>query len=108
MRSAVVHIYGHDETNVSNAIDIATRLSEKIPDAEVCLVVQGPAVASVLASGPIDKPQLRPNLRLLACAHSLSKLDVEDKRLLPGFDTVPAAAVFLAEQQWRGAAYIRI
>lgn len=108
-RSAIVHVYGSDGEYVENAIHIAARLADREPAAEVTLVIQGPSVAAVVAGADVELPENLPrNLQLRACAYSLSKLDPPRSELLPGFSTVPAAAVFVVEEQWNGSAYLRI
>jgi intracellular sulfur oxidation DsrE/DsrF family protein len=108
-KAAIVHVYGADGRDVQNAIHIAARLAEHEPEAEVTLVVQGPSVAAILSDAVTVQPDSIPgNLALRACAYSLSKLDPPRADLLPGFQTVPAAVVFITEKQWDGAAYLRI
>ncbi|MFC5503095.1 hypothetical protein ACFPJ4_12670 [Lysinimonas soli] len=109
-KHVIVHVYGRDTDDVASGAHISRRLGELLPDADVHYVVQGPAVEGLTVAGTrrLGIDTVLDGVQVHACAHSMKTAGLDPAELRDGVTTVPAAAVYLAERQWEGWAYIRI
>ena len=91
-------IHAPTEAALKRARNNALNMQAAVPDAEIELVINGPAVAAALAS-PHETDAL-----LRVCRNSLAKLNQTCPAHL---QSVAAAVVHIAERQRDGWAYMR-
>lgn len=80
-------------------------------EAGIEVVVQGPGV-KLLATNSLATEAItnagQLDVDIHACGNSMRSAGMEDKDLVPGIGTAPAAIAHLARRQWDGWAYARL
>ncbi len=115
MSALLLHLAGPGESpfpDLATALKVAVNALTELPEAEVEIVVQGPAVTQLVApakdSARIAELTGTRKVAISACANSLRSAGVDASRLAGGVHIVPAAIAHLARRQSDGAAYVRI
>ncbi len=108
----LVHAHGEDTTGLATAFRVARHSAEALPaGTRIQIVVQGPAVRGVVTdSAEQDDLALTlstPEVDVVACRNSMSRVGVSETDLTAGVGSVPSAAAHLAAMQWQGWAYLR-
>jgi len=111
----VLHLGGPGTSpfpDLAAALRVARNARAELPEARVELVVQGPVVTQLAASGP-DAAEAgalaaESGTKVTACRNSLRSAGIDETSLPAGITVVPAAVAHLAQRQFGGAAYIRI
>ncbi|TCJ21768.1 hypothetical protein E0W80_15615 [Microbacterium sp. PI-1] len=107
----LIHAFGSDPAVITGALRVARNASYGLPEARIRVVVQGPAVAGLVSGAGFDEDlvdTLRGMIDVAACGNSMEREGVEQDQLSEGVTAVPSAVIHLAEQQWAGAAYVRV
>ncbi|WP_417221107.1 hypothetical protein [Arthrobacter sp.] len=115
MKRLLLHLAGSavpGEPGMRGALRVALNAREQMPDVEIEIIVQGPAVAQLRAGGGLAR-EIRgllggPGMVVSACANSMRSIDLSPRDLEPGVGVVPAAVSHLTQAQFEGAAYVRI
>ena len=115
MSALLLHLAGPGQApfpDLATALKVAANALDELPETEVEIVVQGPAVTQLLASAQ-DAARVAEltgagNVAISACANSLRSAAVGAASLAGGVRVVPAAIAHLARRQGDGAAYVRI
>lgn len=112
-RTLVLHTFAETPDAMPAALRVARHAAETLgPDASVQVVVQGGAVRGLTSDSAfaedIRTTLMAPGVEMRACENSMHRTGVDRGALLSGVGTVPSAVGFIAEQQWAGAAYLRI
>lgn len=103
-RQVVLHV-ADAPADLERAIASAQALREEMPDCEVRIIVNGPALAGVTGETPVVAPD---GVRVAACAIGLARRGDDPSTLRPGITSVPGASAALAQAQFEGAAYLRV
>ncbi|PYD00810.1 hypothetical protein B4U78_008785 [Microbacterium esteraromaticum] len=103
-RAVVVHISNAPE-DVQRAINTARTLQERFPGVRVRIIANGPALTAVPTIAPDELPE---NVDVAVCAvgltrHNIATADVPDR-----VEIVPTAPIAIIEEQFNGAAYLRL
>ncbi|MBN9216224.1 MAG: hypothetical protein ABS62_04840 [Microbacterium sp. SCN 70-200] len=98
-RRVVVHV-SDDPGDLDRAVSTAQSLRDAFPDAEVRVIVNGPALDG------LREGQAPPGVE--ACAIGLQRRGIDAASLRAVVEVIPSAATVLVEAQFEGAAYIRI
>lgn len=98
-RRVVLHV-SDDPVDIDRAVDTAHTLRETFPDANIRVIVNGPALEGLRRGSPLPGVQ--------ACAIGLQRRKIDPSDLREGVEIIPSAATALIEAQFDGAAYIRI
>ncbi len=107
----LIHAFGSDPGVITGALRVARNASHGLPEARIRVVVQGPAVAGLVSGAGFDEDladTLRGMIDVAACGNSMERERIEQDQLTEGVTVVPSAVIHLAEQQWAGAAYVRV
>ncbi|WP_066517455.1 DsrE family protein [Curtobacterium ammoniigenes] len=112
-RTLLIHAFAETPEVLTAALRVARHSVERLgPTAEVQVVVQGGAVRGLTVDSAfadeVSATVTEHHVRILACENSMQRVGVLAEALLDQVGTVPAAATYMAEQQWAGAAYVRI
>lgn len=110
-RELLIHAFGSDPAVITAALRVARNASHGLPQARIRVVVQGPAVTGLVGGSGVDDDlvdTLRGTIDVAACGNSMEREGIEQDQLTEGVTVVPSAVVHLAEQQWAGAAYVRV
>ncbi|AQP49224.1 hypothetical protein BW730_05530 [Tessaracoccus aquimaris] len=89
-------------------------LEAELPGSTVEIVVQGAAVASLIAAHPTAKRLVEAlrggtgDVTVLACANALRAHHIDPSDLAEGIDVVPAGIARLVTRQREGWSYVRI
>lgn len=104
-RDVVIHV-SDAPADVARAIGSASTLHRFHPDAQIRIIVNGPAITGVTR----DAEELRlPEFATVeACEVGMRAHTIAKDALQPGILTTPSAIAALSDAQWTGAAYIRI
>ncbi|MFZ7089376.1 hypothetical protein [Curtobacterium sp. RRHDQ10] len=112
-REVVLHAFAP----TAEALDAALRVARNAVQAlesgtTVRLVVQGGAVAGLTTDGGHVEDVLTTmrfsDVEVFACGNSLEGADIDPLLLLDGVVVTPSAVAFIVDQQWQGAAYVRL
>ncbi len=109
----MIHAFSEAPDALTAALRAARHAVEALDaDVTVQVVVQGGAVRG-LTTGTgfvqdVTTALAGAGVEVVACANSMQRARVERGDLLRGVGTVPSAVGHIAEQQWGGAAYVRI
>jgi len=109
----VLHAFAEDPDVLTAALRMARHSVQGLGlDVSVQVVVQGGAVRGLVANSAYQDDLLTTiagsGVDVLACSNSMERVGVGAETLLPDVGTVPAAVTYLAQQQWAGAAYVRL
>lgn len=111
----VLHAFAEDPDVLTAALRMARHSFQGLGlDVSVQVVVQGGAVRGLVANSAYQDDLLTTiagsGVDVLACSNSMERVGVGvgAETLLPDVGTVPAAVTYLAQQQWAGAAYVRL
>ncbi|MCE0459497.1 DsrE family protein [Curtobacterium flaccumfaciens] len=109
----VLHAFAEDPDVLTAALRVARHSFQGLGlDVSVQVVVQGGAVRGLVANSAYQDDLLTTiagsGVDVLACSNSMERIGVGAEALLPDVGTVPAAVTYLTQQQWAGAAYVRI
>lgn len=109
----VLHAFAEDAQVLTAALRVARHSVQGLgPDTSVQVVVQGGAVRGLTTGSEREDDLLTTiagsGVRVLACENSMERVGIPADALLPDVGTVPAAVIYLTQQQWAGAAYVRI
>ncbi|WP_247962716.1 DsrE family protein [Microbacterium aerolatum] len=110
-RVLLIHAFGSDPAVITGALRVARNASRGLPEARIRVVVQGPAVAGLVSGSGFDEDLAdtrRGVIDVAACGNSMEREGIEQDQLTEGVTVVPSAVIHLAEQQWSGAAYVRV
>lgn len=110
-RELLIHAFGSDPAVITGALRVARNASHGLPEARIRVVVQGPAVAGLVSGAGFDEDladTLRCPLEVTACGNSMEREGITQDQLTKGVIVVPSAVIHLAQQQWAGAAYVRV
>ncbi|WP_217178869.1 hypothetical protein [Streptomyces sp. AC495_CC817] len=92
--------------DITRALGIAGILHGERPATRIRIIVNGPAVPGLTADArPLDITGIA---TVEACEGGMRAHGVTADQLQPGVITVPSAAVALSDEQFDGAAYIRV
>jgi intracellular sulfur oxidation DsrE/DsrF family protein len=112
---AILHLAGPGQKpfpDLAAAIRVARNARAELHGVRLELVVQGPAVAQLAADAPnaaeASALTVEDGMAVTACRNSLRSAGIDEASLVAGIAVVPAAVAHLAQQQFNGAAYIRI
>ncbi len=89
-------------------------LEAELPGTRIEIVVQGAAVASLIAAHPTAKRLVESirsstvDVAVLACANALRAHHVDPSDLAEGIDVVPAGIAHLVIRQRDGWSYVRV
>lgn len=103
-RAAVIHA-ADAPRDLQRAIHTAQNLREKFPDVRIRIVVNGPALTAVPTLAPDELPE---NVGVSVCAIGLQRHDIAETEIPDGVQIVPAAPLIIIEEQFNGAAYLRL
>ena len=107
----LIHAFGSDPAVITGALRVARNASRGLPEARIRVVVQGPAVEGLVSGSGFERDlvdALRGVIDVAACGNSMEREGIEQDQLTEGVTVVPSAVIHLAEQQWAGAAYVRV
>lgn len=109
----VIHAFAENPDVLTAALRVARHSVQGLgPDTSVQVVVQGGAVRGLITDSAHQDDLLTTiagsGVDILACANSMERVGVAAEALLSDVGTVPAAVTYLTQQQWAGAAYVRI
>lgn len=109
----LIHAFAEEPGVLTAALRVARRAVQSLgSDTSVQVIVQGGAVRGLVTDSAHLDDLLTTiagsGVDVLACAHSMERVGVAAEALLPDVGTVPAAVTYLTQQQWAGAAYVRI
>jgi uncharacterized protein len=107
----LIHVYSDVLDVVASALRVAQNAIATLPpDATVRIVVQGGAVRALVShSGEHEQVMARESrIQVVACSNSLRGARIDPGEVSAGVTVVPAAVSHIAEQQWAGAAYMRL
>ncbi|MGZ8804404.1 MAG: hypothetical protein ACXWZG_03765 [Microbacterium sp.] len=111
-RHLLIHAFSDDPAVITAALRAARNAAQALPDARVQVVVQGLAVAGLIAGGGFDEDLAdttsRPRVHVAACGNSLRRAELQPAGLAAEVGAVPSAVAHAAHAQWDGAAYVRI
>lgn len=105
-RTVLLHVSASDD--ITRAQETARGLRETLGDIDVRVIVNGPAIAATTKSAAEPLQLVDGDAPIIVCATGMRRRGLDERDLLPGLETTPSAAVYLAERQWAGAAYIRL
>lgn len=103
-RAVVVHIADAPQ-DMERAIRTSQALQERFPGIRVRIIVNGPALTGV-SSVVVD--ELPENVGVAVCALGLRRHDIAETEVPDGLEIVPTAPVAIVEEQFNGAAYLRL
>lgn len=103
-RSVLVHV-ADAPRDLQRAIHTAQTLKERFPDVRIRIVVNGPALTAIPTLVPDEVPE---NVGVAVCAIGLQRHDVAETDVPDGIEVVPAAPLVIIEEQFNGAAYLRL
>ncbi|MFK4760128.1 hypothetical protein ACI3KS_04255 [Microbacterium sp. ZW T5_45] len=103
-RAVVIHAFDAPE-DVPRAVGTASTLREAFPDARVRIIVNGAALGAVPALAPEDVPD---GVEVGVCRIGLHRRNIDEADIPDGVEIIPTAPVAIVEEQWAGAAYIRL
>lgn len=103
-RAVVIHAVNAPE-DVQRAVGTAATLRETFPGVRVRIIVNGEALNAVPALDPASVPE---GVRVGVCSVGLQRRSIDAADVPPGVEIVPTAPVAIVEEQWGGAAYIRL
>ncbi|MFC9985062.1 hypothetical protein ACFU0W_12920 [Microbacterium keratanolyticum] len=104
-RDVVIHV-SDAPAGVARAIGSASTLHRFHPDAQIRIIVNGPAITGVTRDA--EELRLPAFATVEACEVGMRAHALEPAALQPGILTTPSAIAALSDAQWAGAAYIRI
>nr|WP_274638384.1 DsrE family protein [Microbacterium bovistercoris] len=110
-RVILIHAFSEDPEVITAALRVARNAAQSLPDAIVEVVVQGIAVTGLTVGGRFEDDiaqTMTRGVRTVACGNSIERAGLDPAQLMAGIEVVPSAIVHLAEQQWAGAAYVRV
>lgn len=110
-REVLIHAFAEDPEVVAGALRVARNAAQALPEDSVQVVVQGIAVTGIAVGGGFDEDiagTLARGVRIVACGNSMERAHLESSQMAPGVQVVPSAVAHLANQQWAGAAYVRV
>lgn len=90
---------------IDRAIGTATTLRKAFPETRIRIIVNGDAL---LGAATARTETLEEGISIGACRVGLQKRNIDEKSLAPNVEVVPSASVTLVQEQFDGAAYIRI
>lgn len=103
-RVVVVHV-ADAPRDLQRAIQTAQGLRQKFPEVRIRIVVNGPALTAVPTLAPNELPE---NVGVSVCAIGLQRHDIAETEVPDGVEIVPAAPLVIIEEQFNGAAYLRL
>lgn len=103
-RAVVVHV-ADAEQDIDRAIRTSQALQERFPALRVRIIVNGPALTAVRSVTPGELPQ---NVGVAVCALGLQRHGIAESEVPDGVEIVPTAPVAIMEEQFNGAAYLRL
>lgn len=110
-RELLIHAFDSDPAIITAAMRVARNASQGLPEARIRVVVQGQAVVGLVGGSGFEDElgdTLRGVIDVAACGNSMDREGIEQDQLTVGVTVVPSAVVHLAQQQWAGAAYVRV
>lgn len=103
-RAVVIHA-SDSPRDMQRAIHTAQNLREGFPGVRIRIVVNGPALSAVPMLDPHELPE---NVGVAVCAVGLQRHDIAATEIPDGVEIVPAAPRIIVEEQFNGAAYLRL
>lgn len=103
-RAVVIHVSDSPQ-DVQRAISTAGSLREAFPGVRVRIIVNGEALTAVASMTP---QQLPDDVEVAACSIGLRRRDIDEDSLPEGVEVIAAAPVAIVEEQFNGAAYLRL
>ncbi|UIJ33747.1 DsrE family protein [Allobranchiibius sp. GilTou73] len=108
--SVVMHL--PDQTTLAAGLLSATNMRRELGQETVIeIVVQGAAVRHLCNDSDLSstiKKTLLHGCTVAACGNSLRAQNLDPQLLIDGINVVPSAVAYVAQRQWRGAAYVRL
>lgn len=103
-RAVVLHVVDAPE-DLDRAIGTSRALQANFPGVRVRIVVNGPALQAIPAVNVSELPE---HVGVAACSIGLQRREIATADVPDGVDIVPAAPLVIVEEQFNGAAYIRL
>lgn len=103
-RTVVLHASDKVQ-DVQRAIDSARRLGEAFEGVRVRIIINGQALDAATGRRP---DRLPPETTVGVCAVGLANRGIDAAQLPAGIQVVPAAPIAIAQEQFAGAAYVRL
>lgn len=103
-RAVVVHVANAPE-DVQRAINASRSLQESFPGVRIRIIVNGPALTAAPTIAPDELPE---NVDVAVCAVGLKRHNVTEAEVPNGIEIVPTAPIAIVEEQFNGAAYLRL
>lgn len=106
--TVLLHVNDHAE-DVARAILTSRTLHKVRPEVSIRILVNGHALTGVTTSAePLDIDHLPEAATLEACEIGMSVHGISPDDVQAGVDTTPSVLASLSDEQFAGAAYIRI
>lgn len=103
-RAVIVHAFERPE-DLQRAVGTAATLREAFPDARIRIIVNGEALGAVPA---LTRDEVPDGIEVGVCRVGLRRRNIDEADVPDGVEIIPTAPVAIVEEQWRGAAYIRL
>ncbi|MBO1766710.1 DsrE family protein [Allobranchiibius sp. GilTou38] len=108
--SVVIHL--PDQSTLAAGLLSATNIRRELGQETVIeIAVQGAAVRQLCGDSDLNsaiKKALQDGCVIAACGNSLRAQAIDPQLLIDGINVVPSAVAYVAQRQWRGAAYVRL
>lgn len=103
-QAVVIHVSDAPE-DVQRAMSTADALRASFPGARIRIIVNGDALSAVPA---LSTQQVPNDVEVAVCSVGLRRRDIDDADMPAGVEILPAAPVAIVEEQFKGAAYLRL
>ncbi len=110
-RVILIHAFAENPDVITGTLRVARNAVQGLPDGVVQVAVQGIAVTGLTVGGGFEDDiaeAVNGGVHIVACGNSMDRASLAPSQLAAGIEVVPSAVVHLAEQQWAGAAYVRV
>lgn len=103
-RAVVLHAADRAD-DVQRAVSTAAALRKAFPEARVRIIINGEALT---AASTLDTDGLPDGASVAVCAIGLHRRGIEESEVPDGVEVIPAAPIAIVEEQFAGAAYLRL
>lgn len=102
----LLHVSG-DAQDIARAQGVVALMREFSPGRETRIIVTGTAIDAMVLEAA-EPASIETGTQMVVCSTGLRSRGHDESSLLPNAQSVPFAAAYIAEQQWAGAAYLRM
>ncbi|MGB4137119.1 MAG: hypothetical protein WA971_11175 [Microbacterium sp.] len=103
-RAVVIHASDAQE-DIQRAVATAAALSDAYPGARIRIIVNGEALNAISQLDPEDVPA---GVGVGVCSVGLRRRGIDESGVPEGVEVVPTAPLAIVEEQFNGAAYLRL